>query len=393
MTVKTTHFKVGNGDMTLVETDSGRKILVDCNICQADDYDDDRPDVAEQLRDRLDRENGKLVVDAFLLTHPDQDHCRGLRQHFHLGAPVEWSEDDDKILIKEMWSSPVIFRRASKKHKLCDDASAWASEARRRVNRHKAGYLASDGEFIVILGEDIDGKTDDLEEILVRIDESFSKICGEDDDSFSALLLAPMPPSDDDDEEETLSKNNSSVILNVTLSAGYKDDAARYLFGGDAEVAVWERVWGRNKDTTENLQYDVLIAPHHCSWHSLSWDSWSEHGEDSEVSEDARSALEQALAGATVISSSKAIEDDEDDPPCIRAKREYDDIVAGVDGEFTCLADLSGPDPLVLKVTSGGPRPEDRAKPKSFAKPAIIGAAGAAAGSSTALGSQPFEHG
>src|SRR5690554_6205983 len=111
--VRTTHFKVGNGDMTLIETGSGRKILVDINICNSDDYDDDRPDVAEQLRDRLKRDNGdRLYVDAFLLTHPDQDHCRGLREHFHLGPQADWSQDDDKIVIREMWSSPTVFRRA-----------------------------------------------------------------------------------------------------------------------------------------------------------------------------------------------------------------------------------------------------------------------------------------
>lgn len=392
MAVRTTHFKVGNGDMTLIETESGRKILVDCNICKADECDADRPDVAQQLRDRLDRENGKLVVDAFLLTHPDQDHCRGLREHFHLGAPVEWSDDDDKILIKEMWSSPIVFRRASKEHKLCDDASAWAAEARRRVKRHRDGTLASDGEYIQILGEDIDGKTDDIGDILVRAGKYISRICGEDDTSFAALLLAPVI-TDDDEEEETFTKNNSSVIVNLSLKSGYKVEAAKYLLGGDAEVAVWERIWNRNKDSVENLEYDVLIAPHHCSWHSLSWDSWSECGDDAEVSEDARNSLSQSLPGATVISSSKTIEDDEDDPPCIRAKREYEDIVDEVSGEFTCLAELSGPEPFVLNVTSGGPRPEDRAAAKAFAKPAILGAAGAAAGSSTALGNQPFKHG
>lgn len=37
MPAKTLHFKVGNGDMTLMETASGRKILVDINICAADE--------------------------------------------------------------------------------------------------------------------------------------------------------------------------------------------------------------------------------------------------------------------------------------------------------------------------------------------------------------------
>jgi len=393
MTARTTHFKVGNGDMTLVETESGRKILVDINIRQDEEYDDDRPDVETQLRDRLTQDDeDRLYVDAFLLTHPDQDHCRGLQEHFHLGPEDEWSEDDDKILIREMWSSPIVFRRKSKNHTLCEDAAAWAKEARRRVKRFRDGYTPIDGERILILGEDEDGKTDDLEAILVRVDESFSVICGEWDSTFTSRLIAPLQSADAEDEDD-LSKNDSSIVMNMKLKAGYKVDAAKYLFGGDAEVGIWERIWDRYKDEVENLEYDVLISPHHCSWHTLSWDSWSEKGEDAEVSEDARNALSQTRDGATVISSSKEIQDDDDDPPCIRAKREYEDIVDEASGEFTCLADLSGPDPLELDVSAGGPRPVGRKKASSLARPAIAGAAGAATGSSTALGSQPFRHG
>ena len=50
-------FPVGNGDMTLVETESGLKLLIDLNIrAAADDPDDDTPDVAKMLRERLGRD-------------------------------------------------------------------------------------------------------------------------------------------------------------------------------------------------------------------------------------------------------------------------------------------------------------------------------------------------
>lgn len=42
MKVTTTHFQVGNGDMTLITLESGRRILVDCKITLcADDPNDD----------------------------------------------------------------------------------------------------------------------------------------------------------------------------------------------------------------------------------------------------------------------------------------------------------------------------------------------------------------
>ena len=381
--VKVTHFKVDNGDMTLFELESDRRILADINIrCAADDEEDDTPDVAKQLRKKLDRDDkGRLFVDAFLNTHPDADHIRGLEKHFHLGDPSTWSKTDDKIIIREMWSSPIVFRRAKAKdedHVLCADAEAWRNEARRRVKKYRADGALGDGNRIVILGEDVDGKTDDLGAILVKVDEVFSKICGRTDTSFEARLLAPMP-AEDEEEEDVLTKNNSSVIMRIDLKVS-KVVKARYLLGGDAEVAIWDRIWDRNAKTADRLQYDVLIAPHHCSWHSLSYDSWSKLGEKAKVSQKARNALGQALSGALVVSSSKTVVDDESDPPCIRAKREYLDILDDVKGEFKCVADSPGDDPLVIEVTSAGPR----------LKRAVFGVSVAAG---TGIGSQPLAHG
>ena len=75
-----------------------------------------------------------------------------------------------------------------------------------------------DGDRIRILGEDEDGKTDDLQAILVRVDHQFSQVNGKHDHSMTALLLAPLP-TDDDHDEEILSKNNSSTILRFSLMA------------------------------------------------------------------------------------------------------------------------------------------------------------------------------
>lgn len=71
-------------------------------------------------------------------------------------------------------------------------------------------------------------------------------------------------------------------MLNLTIAASETEpNGCRFLVGGDAEVLVWEKIWGRNKDNSEVLQYDLLLTPHHCSWHTLSDDSWSENGEKS----------------------------------------------------------------------------------------------------------------
>lgn len=380
MSAQLTFFKVDNGDMALIKLDSGRSILIDINIrVAADDDGDETPDVAGILRDRLDRDDsGRLYVDAFLLSHPDEDHCLGLQRHFHLGPPEEWQEQDDKILIRELWSSPIVFRRASKNHTLCSDAKAFNAEARRRVAVFRDMAVCTDGDRILILGEDEDGKTDDLAAILVRVDENFNKICGMSDGTVDIKLLAPLP-SDDEDAENVLIKNHSSTVLQFRIGTRDVSDACYYLAGGDAEVAIWEQLWNRHLGHPNWLEYDVLLAPHHCSWHSLSYDSWSEKKEDAKVNSDAKQALSNGKSGAIIVASSKPIKDDDNDPPCIRAKREYESIVAKFNGEFDCVGEHNAT--LEIEITSSGPKKG----PSPKRKMSLI--------TSGAIGSQPLGHG
>ena len=119
-------------------------------------------------------------------------------------------------------------------------------------------------------------------------------------------------------------------------------DAGRFLTGGDAEVAIWERLWERYAANLGWFSYDILLAPHHCSWHSLSYDSWSDFGEDAEVNEAARKALSRTRRGV-IVASSNPIKDDDNDPPCIRAKREYQEIATDAGGSFKCVGEYPPP--------------------------------------------------
>jgi hypothetical protein len=380
-------YPVDNGDMTLIETASGRKILIDTNIREAaDDEDDDTPDVATKLRDRLTRDaDGRLYVDVLLLSHPDEDHCRGMEKHFHLGPLDAYSKKTDKIVVREIWSSPMVFRRACKTHTLCEDAKAFQREAIRRVQHYREHQSAGDGDRILILGEDENGKTDDLTAILITVDSVFNQVNGAADGTISMRLLGPLPPAEDDEEEQQLAKNHSSTIIQFTVGTYANTDACRYLTGGDAGVAIWEREWQRHKDHPDWLSYDLLLAPHHCSWRTLSYDSWSKLGEKARVSPDARQALAQARTGANIVASSKPITDADVDPPCVRAKREYKSITDSVKGEFRCVGEhpsATNPDVMEFEITQYGPRP--KAKKSNIE---VIGGGGGA------VGQQPLRHG
>jgi len=377
MSAKIEFFPVDNGDMTLISLESGRKVLIDCNIRnKADNENDGTPDVGAFLRDRLERDDdGRLYVDTFLLSHPDMDHCSGLEAYFHTGKLSAWSEDDDKIVIREMWSSPIAFRRKDRIGPLCADAEVWRTEAKRRAKLIKDGDTVEDGDRLVVLGHDVDDKSDDLEGILVSVGETITEICGLTDDTFTAVLLGPIETSDDEDLEELLAKNRSSTIIQFSIDADGVDGACKFLTGGDAEVNIWEKLWESHHNNASVLEYDVLQAPHHCSWHVISEQSWSEHGENAELSGDALSALSQAQEGAIIVSSSKSITDDDSDPPCIRAEREYVAITDGQSGQFVCVADhvdAVDEDVLTIDISASGVIISDTGGTAAKAAPVVI---------------------
>jgi hypothetical protein len=371
MSARITFFPVANGDMTLISLNDNddTNILIDVFIrSAADDPDDDTCDVAAELRKRLKSDDlGRPYVDVFVLSHPDKDHCTGLRNHFHLGKPEDYVDEptegeEKKILIKEIWSSPMVSRRASKKHTLTDDAKAFNSEARRRVKLYRENYGLdiTDGDRILIIGEDEDQKSDGLEGILIKQGETFYKINGKYSTSAWMRVLGPFPLQDEE-LEATLVKNHSSVIIQYHIAADDSHpEACIFLTGGDAEVAIWKRLWEKYENSTDNLKYDLLLAPHHCSWHVLSSDSRSKCA-NPQVDTDAKNALSQANEGAFIISSSKAIKDDETDPPCHAAKLEY----LKISKNFECTGEFpteKSHEPLEFLIAADGPQPPGKKK-------------------------------
>jgi len=369
MTASIQFFPVGDGDMTLITLCNGKTILIDINIRKKadDDNEEDYPDVASMLKDRLDRDaNDRLYVDVFMLSHPDQDHIAGLEEHFYLGDPSSWSDSDkeggDKILIREMWSSPLTFRRAKESDgKLCDMAEKWKKEAKRRAKLYRDGDFECNeyGNYLRILGEDINQeKTSGLEDLVVKTGETLDEIYRIKDSSFSALLLSPKVTTKEE-AEKLPGKNNSSIVMQISI--GSREGEApevKFLTGGDAEVDIWERIWSRNKKATYNLSYDVLQAPHHCSLGVLSHDFYNDQkgvagkGENCEIDKDAYSALSQANPNAFIIGS---MSEPETKSGRGFAKKTYKKIANGVDGSFLCTMTESKDKPLIILIEDDGP--------------------------------------
>src|SRR5258708_3922305 len=136
-----TFFPVGNGDTALIKLSDKSTLIVDCNIrCDANDEEvEECYDVHSHLLAELQRDDKKRpVTDAFILTHADQDHCRGFETSFHTGDPSSYAKEEDapeKIIIAELWFSRRLF--SNYEEPLCDEAKAFKKEVERRIELHK----------------------------------------------------------------------------------------------------------------------------------------------------------------------------------------------------------------------------------------------------------------
>lgn len=336
------YFPVGNGDTVLLEAD-GHTILTDINYRTSKIDDDEAYDFAPDLREACKQSDGSYLLDIFVLTHPDQDHLGGFSELIHVGTPDDYDGDPDEgeplILAAEIWVSPYSVDPNYK-----TDAS---KPVFKEIGRREALMDTPDG--------DIDGNR-------LCILDTESECEGNVSENIQWQLLAPTPEEADieesDDEDNHTSSNDSSLVIQWTVTVDGGENTV--LLGGDATVEVWDRIWADFKDETENLEWHVLLAPHHCSRSTMA--RKDPDTEEYEYSDDAIDALGQKIDDGFVVSSSKPVEDNDDDPPSWEARQKYLDILSDDqddDPENRFLNPESHKDgdaaPVVFLLTADGP--------------------------------------
>ncbi|MBF4432181.1 cobalamin biosynthesis protein CobQ, partial [Vibrio anguillarum] len=326
-------------------------------------------------------------VDVFVLTHPDKDHITGFSTMFYRGNPDDWCENSTKIRINEIWSSPRVFRRATAtgcdgNNTLCDDAVKFNTEVKRRVKLYRdGGNIGDEGNRVIILSSDEDGKTDDIKQIVAELYTSFGHMSGIDDQSLNAYLLAPADKQEVAEDEEELTKNNSSAIIRFDLDHAFYDETLNFdvtqkksfLVGGDAEVKCWEVLYDKLEATGQlnELSYDVLLAPHHCSWRSLSNDSESKC-DDPQLNASAHAALSFANENALILCSSH--EFGNSTPPSQLARDAYEKILTDSNGgQFLAVAEQGedsdgNPNSLFITFDNNKPTKTTKTEARNFSK-------------------------
>lgn len=350
-----TYFPVGNGDTTLIKLTDGATILIDSNIAAKDQ---EKYDVHRHLIGELRSENGVPHLDAFILSHPDQDHIRGWSTYFFSGDPARYGDKDKKegrIVVDEIWFAPRIF--APHEKELCDEAKVFQKEARRRMDLYRSGSQASGsaGNRFRVIGYTDNLDLQGLERFLTIPGNTTNMINRSPKSDFEMFVHAPTKKDSDSKWSE---RNDTSIVLQLRFRLGNDNRAALAMIGGDAGCGIWSDIIDKSK--TPDLQFDLFLAPHHSSW------SFFSEGPSEEAKPDA--AITNFLttkkrAGAFVISSSKPILNDDDNPPHYIAAQLFQKMFG--DDKFLCTMehpDEDEPEPIYFTMTKNGPVKDDYPK-------------------------------
>jgi len=330
---------VGNGDSTTVFVDQRRQVQIDINHFESSEAPDDpHAPVIDELIEILPTKDGRPYLPLFVLTHPDQDHCRGFPRLL------------DEVTIGEVWFSPRVFDEYP--NDLCDDAVAFRTECWRRVNATIAAPAhVGAGDRVRIIGY-----SDVLDqprlhgfpkERLTIPGSSVSDVDGEDwSHRFRAFIHAPFKDDQHGD------RNDTSIGMQVALTCGANDLTALLL--GDLKYPRLRRIFDVSED--DDLRWDILLAPHHCSKSVMYWKG--AHDEEEVRRPDIMDDLERtATDQGCIVSSSEPIPTNNepgDNPPHALAKKEYGKIVPQ---DFLCTQENGSgkkAEPIVFELEDNG---------------------------------------
>jgi len=339
---------VGTGDSSTVVVTEDILMQVDLNDrAKADDEDTPEVPVVDLLVEALpEGKDGRPFLAAFVLTHADKDHCSG------------FAELLKKATIGELWATPRMWRELmdDPDAELCVDAQAFHEEVIRRVEAVKKAVADSDeislGDRVLVVGYDTaeaEHSYHDLpDEYLVKPGHSITKINGTDyEGRFNAFIHAPFK------EDCAAARNETSLSLQVTLTEDNGLDAKALLFGDlayDTIIKIFDYSEGHSRQ--EFLEWDLLLAPHHCSKNVM----YVRDGGEDKLKVDILDKFEEhGRGGAVVVASSQPIPVSNtagDNPPHRKAANRYEERF-----RFICTMEwpsIADPSPVVLAVGDTG---------------------------------------
>jgi hypothetical protein len=328
------------GDSTTVVVSETEVMQIDLNDkVMAEEDDNEHIPLVDELVAKLPQRNGKPYLSCFVLTHPDQDHCRGFEDLLK------------RVVIGELWHSPHIFREYEDEKVLCKDAEVFREEARRRSTKTiNAGGDPGAGHRVRVIGYSSLFQPGERyhnlpEQFRTRPGSAITLLDGaEAGDRIHAFIHAPFK------EGEADARNETSVAMRLII--GSEAHPMYGLFLGDVSyptlMQIFQQTHAHNNDAM--LNWNVLLSPHHCSKKVMY--------EDNVLQQDALDELEtpQLDIGYIVASSPEfpASNSSGDNPPHVKARNRYEEIV---NTAFLCTGEYSTPEnlrPIIFSVNENG---------------------------------------
>lgn len=349
---KITFYPVQNGDCNLIEFTDGVKILIDCKFRSSAEEDNDDYNVIDDLLSNklTSKKHGLPYLNAFVLTHPDQDHCLGFEKKFFLNKnpekeePSQEEKDDRLILIGELWYSPRVF--SEHEGDLSSDAKAFKKEAERRMQLWKDNDKSKDkpGNRIRIIGySDVDDLNGIPNDRISGAGEEVTEVDGSNRTQYRFFIHAPFKNTIEGD-----SRNETSIVIQIKVDVGGTKNVGKLFFGGDAEWRVWKNILDKTSDN-KNLEWNLMEAPHHCSY------SFFADNRDDDPEQSSLDFLDKRVGNGYIVSSSKTIKQNSDNPPCKKAKNRYIEHLANQDDDyFKCTEENDTQKPVIFEVRSDG---------------------------------------
>ncbi|WP_188479551.1 hypothetical protein [Primorskyibacter flagellatus] len=331
---------VGTGDTTTIVISENEVMQVDLNDKQmADEEGNEHIPIVDELVSKLPVVNGRPYLSCFALTHPDLDHCRG------------FAELLERVDIGELWHTPRVFREYEDTYELSADARAFRTEAHRRAERSiEVGGDPGSGDRVRIIGyselfqegERYYGFPE--EDFYTRPGNSIFTLDGNDvSNRFEAFIHAPFKEGMAD------ARNETSLAMQITIGGS---TPLRGLFLGDLSYPTVMQVFDETHShgNEDKLQWNVLLAPHHCSKKVMY--------EDGSLRQDVMDEFAACqLEPGYIVSSSnefKGRNESGDNPPHRVARNRYEEIV---NTQFVCTGEVSTPEnvrPIIFSSTALG---------------------------------------
>lgn len=332
---------VGTGDTTTIVVSATEVVQIDINDKQmADEEGNEHIPIVDELVAKLPRKNGKPYLSCFILTHPDLDHCRGFADLLA------------RVTIGEIWHTPRIFREYEDECDLSADAITFRKEAHRRAKRSiEQGGDPGAGNRVRIIGyselfkpgERYEGFPRD--QFYTRPGQQVTMLDGANASTrFHVFVHAPF--------KDGLANARNETSLAMRIIIGSPGNVMKGLFLGDLSYPTLMQVFDQthNHNNESMLEWNVLLAPHHCSKKAMYENDVLQQDVMDEFSNS------QLSTGYIVASSNEFPHNNSagDNPPHRRARNRYEEIV---NTGFLCTGEVSTPEqvqPIIFSVTANG---------------------------------------